>query len=421
LEKADDLQESIWPPVAAIARLAKTMNCFNRYILTEIIKLFLIALIAFTSIIILFGVTQQLMRQGLGLMAVIELLPYVLPVSLQYALPATLLFAVCSVYGRISADSELLAVMAVGIPPAKFISSTLVLATIVSLAAVWLNDIAYSWGKPGINRVVLHSIEEVAYRYLKSQGSYSADNGFSIHVHGIGPDGRELILPTISTRSRAGGESITIEAQSARLRLEPEREELVICLTDSIVSVGSMVTRKPGSFDFSVQMSDATKKATDKSPANFAMRQIGSEIQLQLVSLNSTEELLAARSGMALAIGKYEWLSDEQNQLWKLQVAAGNERLNRLRMEPWRRWASGFSCLFFVWLGVPLSIWMKSADYWTSFGTCFLPTVLMYYPVFTIGLKHARDGSWTPASVWLGNLALLIAGAWWMRRIYRTA
>jgi lipopolysaccharide export system permease protein len=397
------------------------MNCFNRYILTEIIKLFVIALIAFTSIIILFGVTQQLMRQGLGLMAVIELLPYVLPVSLQYALPATLLFAVCSVYGRISADSELLAVMAAGVPPVKFISSTLILATFISLAGVWLNDIAYSWGKPGINRVVMHSIEEVAYRYLKSQYSYTSDNGFSIHVHGIGPDGRELIEPTISTRSRAGGESIIIEARSARLRLEPEREELVICLTDSIVSVGSIVTRKPGNLDFSVQMSDATKRATDKSPANLAMRQIGSEIQLQLVSLNSTEELLAARSGMALAIGKYEWLSDEQNQLWKLQVAAGNDRLNRLRMEPWRRWASGFSCLFFVWLGIPLSIWMKSADYWTSFGTCFLPTVLMYYPVFTIGLKHARDGSWTPASVWLGNLALLIAGAWWMRRIYRTA
>lgn len=398
------------------------MNCFNRYILAEIIKLFTLALIAFTSIIILFGVTQQLMRQGLGLMAVVELLPYVLPVSLQYALPATLLFAVCSVYGRISADSELLAVMAVGVPPGKFISSTLVFATIVSLFAVWLNDIAYSWGKPGINRVVMHSIEEVAYRYLKSQGSYSSDNGFSIHVHGIGPDGRELILPTISTRSRTSGESITIEAQSARLRLEPEREELVICLTDSIVSVGNNVARKPGQFDFSVQLLDTTKKSTDRySAANYAMRQIGNEIRLQLATINNTEELLAARCGMALGIGKYEWLSDEPTRVWKHGVAAGTERLNRLRMEPWRRWASGFSCLFFVWLGIPLSIWMKSADYWTSFGTCFLPTVLMYYPVFTVGLNHARDGSWSPASVWLGNLALLIAGAWWMRRIYRRA
>jgi lipopolysaccharide export system permease protein len=310
--------------------------------------------------------------------------------------------------------------MAVGVPPAKFIGSTLILATLISLFAVWLNDIAYSWGMPGINRVVMHSIEEVAYRFLKSQGSYSSDNGFSIHVHGIGPDGRELILPTISTRLRSSGESITIEAQSARLRLEPENEKLVIQLTDAIVSAGGIAVNKPGQSDFPVQMSDATKKSTSKSPSDLPMRQIGGEIQRQLASKNTTEELLAARAGIALGIGKYEWLSDEQNMLWKNHVASGTDRLNRLRMEPWRRWASGFSCLFFVWLGIPLSIWMKSADYWTSFGTCFLPTVLIYYPIFTVGLSHAKDGSWSPASVWLGNLALLVAGAWWMRRIYRT-
>lgn len=397
------------------------MNRFNRYILGEILKLFLISLVAFTSIIILFGITQQLVRQGLGMMAIVELVPYVLPVSLQYAIPATLLFAVCSVYGRVSADSELLSVMAVGVPPAKFITPTLVLSFAVSLVAVWLNDIAYSWGKPGINRVVMHSLEEVAYGYLKSQGSYSSDNGFSIHVHGIGEDGRELILPTISTRSRSGGAPVTIEAQSARLRLEPEREELVICLTDAVVTVGNSVAHRPGQWDFSVQLLEATKKSMSKSPSDFPMRQIGNEVRLQTASIDSTQELLAARSGMALAIGKYEWLNDSQSQLWNLQIKSGIDRVNLLRMEPWRRWASGFSCFFFVWLGIPLAIWMRSADYWTSFGTCFLPTVLMYYPVFTIGLKHARDGSWTPAAVWLGNLVLLAAGTWWMRRIYRTS
>lgn len=398
------------------------MNRFNRYILSEILKLFFVALVAFTTIIILYGITNQLMRQGLGMMAIVELVPYILPVSLQYALPATLLFAVCSVYGRISADAELLAVMAVGVPPAKFITPTLIMAFVISLFAVWLNDIAYSWGKPGINRVVMHSIEEVAYRYLKSQGSYSSENGFSIHVHGIGPDGRELILPTISTRSRSGGAPVTIEAQSARLRLEPEKEALVICLTDSTFTYGDgYVAKRPGNLDFSVQLMEATKKSMSRSPADFAMRQIGAEVRQQQLSIDSTQELIAARSGMAMAIGKYEWLNDAQSQLWNSQAFAGTDRINQLRMEPWRRWASGFSCLLFVWLGIPLSIWMKSADYWTSFGTCFLPTILIYYPIFTIGLRHAKDGSWTPAAVWLGNLALVIAGAWWMRRVYRTA
>ncbi len=52
-------------------------------------------------------------------------------------------------------------------------------------------------GAPGINRVVLLSLEEIVYGLLSKQGSYSTPNGFQIHVHGVGEDGRELIMPTL--------------------------------------------------------------------------------------------------------------------------------------------------------------------------------------------------------------------------------
>ncbi len=194
---------------------------FNRYILWEVGKLFAVALTAFTTVIMLAGVVQQLVSQGLGIMAIMELLPYVLPISLQFALPATLLFAACSVYGRISADNEVLAIMAAGVPPMRIMTPTLILSFLLSLFAVWLNDIAFSWGRPGINRVVMHSLEQVAYSYLSSQGSYSSAQGFSIHVHGIGPDGRELIMPTITPPQTAGGEPFSISAKSARLKMDP--------------------------------------------------------------------------------------------------------------------------------------------------------------------------------------------------------
>lgn len=399
------------------------MHRFNRYILWEISKLFVIALVAFTSMIILYGVMKELLRQGLGTMAILQLLPYVLPVSLQYALPATLLFAVCSVYGRISADNELMAVMSVGVQPIQFITPTLIFGFIISLFAVWLNDVAYSWGKPGIRRVVTHSIEQVAYGYLKSQGAYTSDNGFSIHVHGIGEDGRELILPTISHQPKRGGQPISIEAKSASMRVNLESEELVIELMDSIVTLGNSGQQmdRPGTISMAIPLSDATKKSTKKDVSDFPMRKISAEIQRQRLSLEELEEFLTARSGLAFAVGKHEWTNDTLQEEWNYDLAIGRNRLNSLKMEPWRRWAGGFSCLLFVWVGIPLSIWMKSADHWTSFGTCFLPTLLIYYPVFTLGLDHARDGSWTPASVWLGNLALLAVGAWWMRRIYRIA
>lgn len=397
------------------------MRRFNFYIVWEISKLFVVALVAFTSMIMLAGVVQQLLSQGLGPMAVLQLIPYVLPISLQFAIPATLLFAVCSVYGRISADNELLAVMAAGVPPIRFIAPALIASLLLSLLAVWLNDIAVSWGRPGINRIVMQSVEQVAYNYLASQGSYSSDQGFSIHVHGIGPDGRELIRPTINTPPQSDGSSVEITAASARLTVDPEAEELRIDLVDMEMQHGTWISSQPGTHTYRVKLSQATKKGTSSShPTEYPMREIGPEIKKQRALIETTQEVLAARTAIGLAAGKLEWLDDARAFEAISVVEQGRNRLQRLDIEPWRRWASGFSCLFFVWVGIPLSIWMRSADHWTSFGTCFMPILLLFYPAFMVGLDQSKDGNWPAMAVWLGNLILLAAGAWWLRKLYRT-
>jgi lipopolysaccharide export system permease protein len=396
-------------------------NRFNRYILWEIGKLFSIALIAFTAIIMLGGLAQQLALEGLGPMAIADLLPYLLPIGLQFGLPPTLLFAVCSIYGRISADNEIIAIKSAGVNPLKVVTPTLVLAFIISLLAVWLNDIAFSWGTPGINRVVLLSLEEIVYGYLNKQGSYSNSSGFSIHVHGVGEDGRELISPTISFRPQSGGDPMTITARTGRISLDPNSEMLCLTLIDSLLDKGGSHFTLPGEIKHEIPLAQAARKGkTTGHPAEFPMRAISGEVRGQREKIRTTEEILGARTGLGLLSGRYDWLDNQAVHEDMNTLYTGRERLNRLRVEPARRWASGFACFFFVWVGAPLAIWFRSADYWTSFGLCFLPTLLLYYPFFVYGLDRAKDGSWPSFSVWLGNLVMLLIGAWWMRRVYRS-
>lgn len=393
---------------------------FNAYIVWEITKLFVTALTAFTTVIMLFVLTKELLTQGLGILRIVELIPYALPASLQYALPATLLFAVCSVYGRISADNEILAVTAAGVSPLAIIKPTLVASFLISILAVWLNDVAVSWGTPGINRVVMHSIEEVAYRFLASQNSYTGNQGFSIHVHEIGPDDRELILPTIKIPQQSGP-PMEIKAQSARLEMDAVAEVLRIELKDSEILSSGFSGQIPGSESYEIRLSEATKKGTASGrAADIAIRDLKKEHAIQKLQISENQEKLAARTAMGLATGKLEWLNDATSIHALGAIEGGQHRLTRLAVEPWRRWAFGFICLFFVWVGVPLSIWMKSADHWTSFGACFLPILLVFFPVFAIGLGHAKDGSWPPVAVWLGNAMLLVVGAWWLRKVYRS-
>ncbi len=139
----------------------------TRYVLIEILKIFAVSLVALTLLILLIGVGRELLRRGLGLVAVIQLLPYVLPISLQFAFPATALFSVCCVYGRMAADGEVATVKASGISPIKLLQPAMIFAALLSPAAVCVSDLAVSWGRPGVNRVVMMSIEDIAYRVLK--------------------------------------------------------------------------------------------------------------------------------------------------------------------------------------------------------------------------------------------------------------
>jgi lipopolysaccharide export system permease protein len=157
----------------------------TRYVVLEILKIFVVSLIALTLLFLLIGVGRDLMRRGLGPVAVLQLLPFVLPISLKFAFPATALFSVCCVYGRMASDGEVATVKASGVSPLKLLQPALVFAALLSPFAVFVSDLAVSWGRPGVNRVVLMSIEDIAYRVLKSDHSYTSDHGFSIHVRDV--------------------------------------------------------------------------------------------------------------------------------------------------------------------------------------------------------------------------------------------
>ena len=105
-----------------------------------------------------------------------------------------------------------------------------------------------------------------------------------------------------------------------------------------------------------------------------------------------------------------------ERQAVKVETA----RLYRIIMEPWRRWANGFSCLCFVLVGAPMAIRMRNADFLTSFFLCFLPILLVYYPVFMLGVSQAKLGAVPPVAVWTGNVLVTLWGVWLMRSVIRT-
>ena len=233
------------------------MKIVTRYVLGELLLVFGLTLAAMTVFMILLGVALEAAKQGLGPEPILRLVPYVMPNALRFAVPAAILFAACAVYGRMAAANEIIAVKTMGVSPMAIFWPGFTLAFAVSLAAVWLNDLAASWGREGIQRVVLESVEQIVYGTLRTHRSYRASDRLAITVRRV--DGRRLIQPTITTQD-AEGRTTTITASEAELRGRPEANSLTLRLWDSVIETGGRGKLTwPGMFEHDIPLRDATK------------------------------------------------------------------------------------------------------------------------------------------------------------------
>jgi lipopolysaccharide export system permease protein len=144
------------------------MRILTRYVVLEVLKVFVVALTILTMLMILVGVVKEARDQGLEPRQVLQIIPYILPDALRYTLPGTILFAVCSVFGRMSGSNEVVALKSLGISPTTILWPVFGLAVLLSLLAVYLNDVAVSWGRRNVRRIVVESVEEIAYSMLRA-------------------------------------------------------------------------------------------------------------------------------------------------------------------------------------------------------------------------------------------------------------
>lgn len=391
------------------------MRTLTFYVLSEVVKVFLVSLAGLTMLMIIGGVFREAMNQGIPMTQVVRLLPYILPNALRFAVPATLLLATTTVYCRMSGANEVVAAKSMGISPTALLLPTWILAFLISLAMVWINDLEASWGRNGVRRVVVEAIEEIVYSALDSQQSYSA-GGFKISVMEV--EGRRLIRPTVTLGN------MTIMAEEAELRADIEQGVLKLRLwnytVDSKEGEKTVKIRDPGVWEQEIPLLAATRAQTSsKTPSWLPLRQIPEEERAQWLLIERTEQEMAAWAGCQMLSGDFAGLTSNEWAGRFHELDRKREHWHRLLTEPHRRWSNGFSCLFFVWAGAPLAIRLRNSDFLTSFFLCFLPILIVYYPLLILGANGAKDGAVPPECVWAGNVLLLLWGGWLLRRVIR--
>jgi lipopolysaccharide export system permease protein len=295
---------------------------------------------------------------------------------------------------------------------------TLILATIVSFAAVVINDVAVSWGHGGVDRVILGSAEEIAYGRLRTKRTFSNDN-VSVTVRRV--EGKRLIQPTVLIFDSDRDAPLTITADEAEIHADFQKQAIIIRFENADVAAGeSLSITHPGVLEWPVSLAAFSGRGEgSRSPSNYSLREIGPSKTLQRGEIDRLQQEMTADAAFALMSGR---TFDVSQAVWierERRLYGAQETLHRLYTEPHRRWANGFSCLCFVMLGAPMAIRRRQGEFWGSFFACFLPILLIYYPMLVGTVDYAKDGVFPPQTVWLGNFVLAGWGVWLMQRVIK--
>lgn len=392
----------------------------HRMILVELLKIFFLALIGLTGILLLAGVISEAMKNGFGPMQILACIPLLLPSLLPYTVPTTTLFATCIVYGRLSADNEILALKAAGVHIVHVLWPALILGLAASAFTMFcFLDVIPFTGFMLRTRIVTDA-EEMLYTLLRKDACIKQDKiPWEIHANGV--QGRKLQDVIFKRRSADGKSYDTIaRAREAELRVDMPHKQLIIDMrhcevTDKTGSSGYLES-KIWSVEFVGDWGPSPNKlrASDMTWAELFDYERKAHREKQEIS----QKIDIIQSGMNLAPTS-ELEADYFANLFK-ERKQRDDLIRAIHAEWNMRPALALGCLCFALVGCPVGIWFSKSDYLSAFITCFLPIVIVYYPLMFCMFDLGRNGKLPPyLGIYNADLLLLLVGSVLFRKLAR--
>ncbi len=378
----------------------------QRMIFSELFKVFFIALVGITGILLMAGIIAEATQQGLGPAQILGAIPLLIPSTLPYTIPATTLFATCVVYGRLSHDNEILAVRAAGINLWQVVIPGLALGGFMSLITMGLYYHVIPYTHHLLRSMVFHDAEELLYSMLKKNGTINYSNvPYSMFVKGV--QGRKLLHPTFKRKDAKGQIDVVAQAREASLSVDRERRILQVHMRHGIATFED---GSKGYFEnriWEVPLPNNLNNDPNRRARDMTWQEILDKRMEYGEELNKTLSEIET-SKVALKSGNHAPDAPQHIANLEGRIKHINQQTLFLNVELLMRPALSVGCFCFILVGCPVSIWFSRSDFLSSFITCFLPIVLVYYPLMLCGTGMAKEGRINPVMLVWGADALIV-------------
>ncbi len=360
------------------------MKLLDRYIFREVLTPTLIALMALTFVMVarrIGSLLEMIVRRSANTEEVWAMISAIIPGVLMFTIPMALLVGVLIGFGRMSSDSESVALRAGGLSTMSILHPVLALAIlawalnlVLSLwiapsAAARLNELTYSIG---VKQLPLELQPRV----------FNEDLGdLVLYVQDISPEGTEwrgILLADLSTPDQP---RVTM-AQAGRFSPNASGEGYEVTLYNG--SIHSVSPLDPDRYDFSQYEANTIPIPL---PAEDPAREEPALTQATTADLWNT-----SRNGTATYAEQVEFQ---------------------------RRIALPFACIAFALIGLPLGLSTRRGG--RPMGLVISAVLmLVYYMVFIGGTRIAGNAQLSPfIGTWGANLGFLILGIFLLVRSER--
>src|SRR6266403_870747 len=346
------------------------MRILDRYIVREIFRHAFLGLIVFTFVLFvpqLVRLMELLVRHSGSGSQIAKLFLYIFPGVLIFTIPMAVLVGVLLGLGRMSADSEIIALTALGISRQRMLVPVAVLALTGAIATgtltLWLGPAAF------------RALRGIDATLLASQASFQIqprvfDERFPqrvLYVNDVSASGTQWHGVFLAEVGEESGSRLTL-AENAIVIAEPKQGKLELHLQGG-----------------------TTHEVSRQDPSHYSLTDFGqSDWPLEVTGLVSNQQ---------------RTLSNVERPTREL-LAENGKNWREARVEFQRRLAFPFACLVFALVAVPLGAQPRRGG--RAAGTLLSVLLIgLYYSLSLVGAGFAREGKLSPwTGIWLANIVL---------------
>ena len=361
----------------------------DKYFFIETLPPYGIGLVAFTFLLFM-GRIYHLMKlvvyEGTPLSFVLRFLVYLIPSFLIFTIPIGLLLAILVSLGRLSSDSEIIALKSSGVSILQILRPYAFLAIVSFLLVNLIVLKGLPWGTRKIKSLIIQMIQETSYFQVQERAFTQVGKHLLFYVESYDPETQKLKNIFIQD-SRDPKREITIVAPEGQILKDTKNHIMVIRLING--NIHQMFSLKESyqklhfsTYDFRV---DLAKKLRGRGIMRVKARDL---------SVSALRERIRKRRAAGRDV------SSDEIQLQK-------------------KFAIPFTCLIFTLIGVPLGIQPKRSKRSAGLLVCLL-VVFAYYGLTILFDVMGSNKTLSPFwAVWLPNILVTLIGLYLLKISYK--